>query len=140
MAQIFIRKEESLSCAGSDYVMSLMHSRTWAHLAHLSVTGPGAYEAHKALNAYYDGIVDLVDRLVETAQGCYGEILQYGSFNFTFPPSNELANDFLLNYFESLKSLTAAVYPSIEQPALQNIVAEISELICGTLYQLRFLK
>jgi len=47
----------------------LMHSRTQAHIFHLGVSGPGAYAAHKALQDYYEGIVDLIDGLVESYQG-----------------------------------------------------------------------
>jgi hypothetical protein len=41
------------------------HSRTQTHIFHLGVTGPGSYSMHKALNEYYDGILDLMDELLE---------------------------------------------------------------------------
>ena len=39
-------------------------SRDLTHLAHLQIKGSGAYAAHKALQGFYDSIMDLVDSLV----------------------------------------------------------------------------
>ena len=50
------------------------HSRTQAHIFHTRVTGEGSLAAHIALQAYYEGIVPLIDGLVETYQGQYGLI------------------------------------------------------------------
>ena len=38
-----------------------MHSRTQAHVFHLRVKGPGSHAAHLALQAYYEGIIPLLD-------------------------------------------------------------------------------
>ena len=79
----------------------LMHSRTQAHVFHLGVNGPGAYSAHKALNKYYDEIVDLIDGLVESYQGKYGLI--------QFRPVAGLDNNCdvsnIVKYFEKLISI-----------------------------------
>jgi DNA-binding ferritin-like protein len=50
----------------SSLISYLLHSRSQAHVFHLQVTGAGSYAAHKALNGYYDSIVDLIDGLVES--------------------------------------------------------------------------
>ena len=46
-----------------------MHSRTQAHVFHLRVKGPGSHAAHKALQAYYKGIIPLLDLIIENYQG-----------------------------------------------------------------------
>ena len=76
------------------------HSRTQAHVFHLRVKGPGAYAAHKALNDYYDGIVDLVDGLVESYQGKYGII----EFKDVKGIDNDASHENILKYFDNLIS------------------------------------
>ena len=56
---------------------TLMQSRNQAHIYHLQVQGMGSYAAHKALNNYYEEIVDLVDSIAESYQGRYGIITGY---------------------------------------------------------------
>lgn len=46
-------------------------SRTYAHMAHLKT---GSYAKHKALNKFYDDIVDDADELAEAAQGLWGKL------------------------------------------------------------------
>lgn len=137
-------QNQSRSSEGGNFALELMHSRTWAHLAHLSLPKyPGSHATHEALKDYYEGIVDLIDRLVETAQGYYGELLEYPCDTAFVPPSTSAAGvseDVILAYFKSLRDRIEQIYPQVPQPALQNIVAEISELVCGTLYKLRFLQ
>lgn len=49
----------------------LFMSRTYSHMAHLKTS---SYSKHKALNEFYDEIVDLTDELAEAAQGRYGKL------------------------------------------------------------------
>lgn len=49
----------------------LFMSRTYAHMAHLKTA---SFAKHKALNKFYDGIVDLADDLAEAAQGLWGKL------------------------------------------------------------------
>ena len=78
----------------------LMHSRTQAHVFHLGVNGPGAFAAHKALQKYYESIVDLLDGLVESYQGKYGLI-----GGIALQPAKKTANiiDFLQEWNISKK-------------------------------------
>ena len=75
-----------------------LHSRTQAHVFHLGVKGPGSFAAHKALEEYYDGIVGLIDGLVESYQGKNGLI--------KFQAVNGIDNDCniknIISYFEKL--------------------------------------
>ena len=50
-------------------IMQLFHARTNAHVLHLRTR---SYAAHKALNEFYDEIVELTDDLAESYQGRYG--------------------------------------------------------------------
>ena len=56
----------------------LFHSRTQAHIFHLQTQ---SFAEHMALNTYYDGIVPLVDGIVEAYQGKYGIVKGYSNFN-----------------------------------------------------------
>jgi len=51
------------------FIGTLMQSRNQAHIYHLQTN---SFAAHKALQEYYEEIVDLVDGLVESYQGKYG--------------------------------------------------------------------
>lgn len=50
------------------FVGALFLSRTVAHILHLKTK---SYAQHKALNEFYDSIVDLADAFAEQYQGCY---------------------------------------------------------------------
>lgn len=112
----------------------LMHSRTQAHIFHLGVSGPGAYAAHKALQDYYEGIVDLIDGLVESYQGKNGLI--------QFKPVVNLDNNCdtrnILDYFDKLcmivKTLRQA--PNLADSFLQNQIDNVEDLIYSTKYKL----
>ena len=54
-----------------ELILSCFHARTVAHLLHLTTR---SYAAHKALNEFYDEIIDLVDSFAEAYQGEYGLI------------------------------------------------------------------
>ncbi len=56
----------------------LFHSRTQAHIFHLQTQ---SFAEHMALNVYYDGIVPLIDGIVESYQGKYGIVKGYSNFN-----------------------------------------------------------
>jgi|WetSurMetagenome_2_1015567.scaffolds.fasta_scaffold219992_4 hypothetical protein len=46
-------------------------SRTYAHMAHLKTS---SFAKHKALNEFYDEVVDKADELAEAAQGMVGKL------------------------------------------------------------------
>lgn len=112
----------------------LMHSRTQTHIFHLGVSGPGAYAAHVALQGYYEGIVDLVDSLVESYQGKNGLI--------QFKPVVNLDNNCdtrnIIDYFDKLcmivKTLRQA--PNLADSFLQNQIDNVEDLIYSTKYKL----
>jgi hypothetical protein len=117
----------------SKFISTLFSSREQAHIFHLQTS---SYAMHKALNNYYDDIVDLIDKYVETCQGRHGIIIGYQPATQIFE-----GDDQVLKYFMALQKFVDTNRGSLPQDSdLNNIVDEISGLINGTIYKLRFLK
>lgn len=112
----------------------LMHSRTQAHVFHLGVNGPGAYSAHKALQKYYENIIDLLDGLVESYQGKYGLI--------QFKPVINLDNNCdvsnIVKYFDKLIQIVCALRqaPNLADSFIQNEIDNVVNLLYSTKYKL----
>jgi hypothetical protein len=107
----------------------LLNSREQAHILHLQTN---SYAAHKALNAYYDGIVPLVDKYIESYQGKYGIVMGY-------KPANKFleGNKSILPYFKRLESVISGYEKELPQDVdLQNAYADIIDLIHSTNYLL----
>ena len=116
------------------FVSTLFASRTQAHIFHLQTP---SYAAHKALNKYYDEIVDLIDGLVESYQGKYGIITGYGNIALQEYQSCEA----IIMFFETLCMYVEKSREMICQDSyIQNQIDEIVALIKSTIYKLRFLK
>jgi DNA-binding ferritin-like protein len=116
-------------------ISTLLASRQQAHIFHWQVQGVGSYSAHKALNKYYDEIVELFDGLVESFQGRYG--IQRG---YTSPASFKEEGQFV-NYFEALSMYVETIRTKIPQDSyIQNQVDEVVDLIETTKYKLINLK
>jgi DNA-binding ferritin-like protein len=112
----------------------LMHSRTQAHVFHLRVTGPKAYEFHKALEGYYDGIVDLIDTLVEGYQGKNGII----EFKAVKGIDNNADYDNIIQYFDMLVSIVDKLRKNqkLSDSFLQNEIDNVVNLLYSTRYKL----
>lgn len=65
------KKADMCSPKIASIVARLFADRTYAHNAHLKTS---SYAVHKALNKFYDEVVDLADDLAEIAQGKYGKL------------------------------------------------------------------
>jgi hypothetical protein len=114
------------------FLGTLMSSRTQAHIFHLQTT---SYAAHKALDAYYSDIVDLIDSYAEMAQGRYGIIKGYQMSSQMFEDGNAI------KYFMGLQKFVDNIRQTLPQDGeLNNTVDEISGLISSTIYKLKFLK
>lgn len=105
----------------------LLHSREQVHIAHLQTS---SYAKHKALNDYYDEVVDLVDRLVESAQGRLGQIIT----GYTTKPIQDNIDP--ITYFNTLLMEVEMYRKDLEYPFLEQVCDEIIELICSTKYKL----
>lgn len=101
-------------------------SRTATHMAHLKTK---SYAAHIALNEFYDGIVDLVDSLIEAAQG------QYGILDIPFVNMSGNVNDPIGMLQGHLKQLEATM-SMVDEDYLLSIYQEVQRLYRSTLYKL----
>lgn len=112
----------------------LFESREVSHMFHLQSK---KHSEHIVLEEYYEGILDLIDDLVEVYQGQYELI---GDFRKITETPGELTTP--LSYFESLvKYVKEQRYQQIpeEEAHLQAIVDEILILQYKTIYKLKYL-
>ena len=115
-----------------EFLLICFHARTNAHVLHLQTR---SYAAHKALNEFYDEIVDLADAVAEAYQGKYGLI-------DTYPPRYTPVDDPVKLITELRSWIDDNRYEccNAEDTALHNMIDEIVALCDSTLYKLRFLK
>ena len=116
-----------------DIVSGMLHSRTQIHIYHLQTK---SFAVHKALNDYYDGVVDLFDGLVESYQGKHGIIEDYkcdGYDNYTSVNS-------AIEYLQKLDKTIEGSRKSVKESFIQNQIDTVQELIYSTIYKLKFLE
>ena len=111
----------------------LFHSITQVHTFHFQTK---TYSEHKALQKYYEGIVDLVDSLVESYQGKYGIISGYENYNIDRYKNTESTIKYLSELYSKIENLRSCCKDSF----IQNQIDTLCELINSTNYKLKFLK
>jgi DNA-binding ferritin-like protein len=112
------------------FVATLLHSATNTHFFHFTTD---SYSRHKALQKYYEAIVDLTDSFAESHAGKYGKVT-------AFPSVYHQPKD-PVKYLESLQNFVADARQDLPQDSeLQNLIDEIADLINTTTYKLKFLK
>ena len=116
----------------ADFVGTLFLARDVAHSVHLNTR---SYAKHVALNAFYDGIVDLADKFAEAYQGRHGLI---GPINLMSAKKTKSIIEFLQDSMAELEGCRYDVCDKTDTP-LQNIIDEIVGLYLSTLYKLKFL-
>jgi hypothetical protein len=114
------------------FMGELFLARDVAHSVHLNTR---SYAKHKALNKFYEGIVELADAFAEAYQGRYGLIGPVVRQNTK--KSNNIV-DFLTDQLKRLEAGRYKVVPKEDTP-LQNQMDAIFALYLSTLYKLRFL-
>ena len=115
-----------------EMISLLLHSRNQIHILHLQTK---SYAEHKALNEYYDGIVDLVDGLVESYQGKYDILKGYKSYDIEEYKGTEST----IKYLKGLCDKVTKLRKCCDDSDIQNQIDTVCELINSTLYKLRFL-
>jgi len=116
----------------------LFECREMAHIYHLQVKGDaGSYAAHMALGAFYEGVLDLVDDLIETYQGQYDVVEGYDIIDTKDTRSKDKI-EYFTELADFIKSERKCI--SVEDTHLHNIIDEIVALTYRTLYKLRFNK
>jgi hypothetical protein len=116
-----------------EMICNILHSRNQAHVFHLQTK---SYAEHKALNDYYDGVMDLFDGIVESYQGKYGIIKNFKTFKIEQYKNCKK----IISYFERLLNIIDENRDSVEDSYIQNQIDTVQELINSTLYKLKFLK
>lgn len=113
------------------YIGTLMQSRNQAHIYHLQTT---SFAQHKALQDYYEGVVNLIDDLVESYQGKYGILRGYKMGNVLKEDDNPTM------YFEGLCKFLETIATTLPQDTfLVNQYDEVMTLVQSTKYKLKFL-
>ena len=102
---------------------TLFHSRDVMHIGHLQTT---SFAEHKALNGYYDGILDLADKFSEVYFGRFKRV------EIVIPEAKNMDAITHLKEMQSTIDTERNNYPS----ELQNILDEMLALINKTLYLL----
>lgn len=113
------------------FIGTLMQSRNQVHIYHLQTD---SYAQHVALQGYYEGIVDLIDGLVESYQGRNGIVRGYKMAGIIKEDNNPTM------YFEGLSKFVETIRTQVSQDSyLQNQIDEVVDLIESTKYKLKFL-
>jgi len=116
----------------SDFMGMLFLARDVTHSVHLNTR---SYAKHKALQKFYEGIVDAADAFAEAYQGRHGLI-----GGISLQSHNKTANvtDFLQNQLDEIETVRYDVVDR-KDTSLQQLIDNIVELYLTTLYKLRFL-
>ena len=120
------------------FVSKLFESREMAHVYHLQVKNEGSFAAHKALEEYYVGILELIDEFIETYSGQY-DIIEHYDIIDTSTTLTKIPIDYFIELSEFIKQ-TRYIAILKEDSHLQNIIDEMVGLIFRTLYKLKNLK
>ena len=105
------------------FIGTLFQSRDMMHLTHLDTT---SFAEHKALNAYYDGILDLTDSFTEKYFGRNKRV------EIVIPESKKMS---AVEHMKSMQKTIEAERDNYSSD-LQNIMDEMLGLVNETLYLL----
>lgn len=116
----------------AELVARCFTARTATHIAHLRTR---SYSAHKALEEFYEGVVDLADAFAEVYQGHFAVIDQYEM------PAPDIYTD-SVKQIEELCDWATSQRNAIAQGRndLGNLIDEITALCGRTVYKLKHLK
>jgi hypothetical protein len=107
----------------SKLIGTLFQSRDMMHIAHLQTR---SFAEHKALNEYYDGILDLTDKFTEAYFGRNKRV------EIVIPESRNMDAMSHLKELQAILDSERTAYSS----ELQNIIDEMLSLIDKVLYLL----
>jgi hypothetical protein len=119
-----------VKCA--EFVGMMFLARDVTHSVHLNTR---SYAKHKALQKFYENIIDLADSFAEAYQGRHGLI---GPIGLQSAKKTTNVIEFLENQLEEIEKCRYEVCEKTDTP-LQNLIDGIVELYLSTLYKLRFL-
>ena len=107
----------------SKFIGTLFQSRDMMHIAHLQTT---SLAEHKALNKYYNGILELIDKFAEAYFGRNKRV------EIIIPESKLADSTTHIKEIRSIMETERANYPS----ELQNIIDEMIDLTDNISYLL----
>jgi hypothetical protein len=127
----FKEEQEAMNNEMPAFSLTLLHAVTNTHILHLRADSTAT---HLALGEFYPQLEDLIDSLVESYQGKYGKIEDYGNA-YTVPSSSPI--EYMISLLEYVENNRVDLP---QDTYIQNIVDEIVQTITGTLNKLRFYK
>lgn len=111
------------------FVSLVLLARDVTHLAHWKTK---SYAEHKALNEFYDGVLELIDGFVEQYQGYYGNRMDIKRSEDDGKASPKEVLEYQCEWIEMKRYSICAK----EDTALQNTIDEILRQYQSTLYML----
>ena len=111
------------------FVSSSLLDRDLAHLAHWKTK---SFSEHKALNEFYDELLDLIDGFVEQYQGYYAKRMNILRAEDTQKEDIRKVLDYQVEWIEKNRYEIC----DKDETALQNTIDEIVRLYQHTLYML----
>ena len=121
------------------FFSKLLESREMAQVYHWTVKGDqGSHASHLTLEAYYDGVIEYIDDMVEVYQGQY-ELLE----GYDVIDTSETKSKDKVEYFQGIAQYIKEnrnVSLSAEDTHIQNIVDEVIALVYKTIYKLKYNK
>ncbi len=136
------KSEENSETPGSNdvskFISKLLESREMAQVYHWTVKGDmGSHAAHLALEAYYTGIIESIDEIVEVYSGQYGLIEEYNVID-----TKETKSTDKLEYFKEVVEWIREERKCFDEKDthIHNIVDEVVALLYRTIYKLTYNK
>jgi len=115
-----------------DFVGILFLARDVTHSVHLNTR---SYSKHKALQRFYENIIELADNFAEAYQGRHGLM---GPITLQTAKKTTNVVQFLENQLEEIETDRYKICDK-DDSTIQNLIDEIVALYLATLYKLRFL-
>jgi len=115
-----------------DFVGMLFLARDVTHSVHLNTR---SYSKHKALQRFYENIIELADNFAEAYQGRHGLM---GSITLQTAKKTTNVIQFLENQLDEIETDRYKICDK-DDSTIQNLIDEIVALYLATLYKLRFL-
>lgn len=115
----------------ADFALCLLHGVTNGHILHLRADSTAV---HLAMGEFYTSLEELADSFIESYQGKYDKIKDYGN-DYTPPPESPI--EFMIAFLEEIDAYRKDIP---QDTYLQNIVDEITQTTTSTLNKLRFYK
>jgi hypothetical protein len=122
-------QEYKQSKGAKGLIQKMFEARQVAHNCHLKTK---SFAEHKALQGFYEDLLEMVDDFAETYQGQYGLV---GDFELDIKPVGDV-----VEYLEDCAKLFAVGRDSLKDSHLKNVMDEAVSLTYRTLYKLKFLK